>query len=275
MRAIWSGAISFGLVNIPIKLYSASLERRLNFDMLHKTDLSPIRFARICRLDGREIPYEDIVKGYEYQPGDYVVLTDQDFNKANVRKTKTIDIEEFTDAKQIDPMYYVKPYYLEPGKGAEKPYAVLREALKKSGKVAIAKFVLRNREHLAALTVQSDVLVLNQLRFSDEIKKPEDIKIPDKKTANNREVDMALALIDQLTAAFKPSQFKDEYTQELKKVIDARIKGRRPKAKGKAPRATRVPDLLNTLQKSLKKQQRAARSARPSRSSSRHQYQYR
>lgn len=261
MRAIWSGAISFGLVNIPIKLYSATEERGLNFDMLHKKDLSPIRYVRVCRLDGKEVPYEDIVKGYEYQPGDYVVLADEDFKKANLRKTKTIDIQEFVDMDDIDPVYYTKPYYLEPEKGAEKAYAVLREALYKSGKVAIAKFVLRNREHLAALDVQDDILILNQLRFDSEVRKPEDINVPDQKVVRGKEIDMALALIGQLTDTFKPEQYRDEYTQELKKVIAQRAKGKIPKAKGKAPKATKVPDLLNTLQKSLKKQQ-ASRTSR-------------
>lgn len=261
MRAIWSGAISFGLVNIPVKLYSASQERGLNFDMLHKKDLSPIRYVRVCRLDGREVPYEDIVKGYEYQPGDYIVLADEDFKNANLRKTKTIDIEEFVDMDDINPIYYVKPYYLEPDKGAEKPYAVLREALIKSGKTAIAKFVLRNREHLAALNVEDDILILNQLRFDSEVRQPEDIKVPDQKLARGKEVDMAITLIDQLSADFNPEEFKDEYTDELKKIIAARAKGKKPKAKGKAPRATKVPDLLNTLQKSLKNK-KPARSPR-------------
>jgi DNA end-binding protein Ku len=256
MRAIWTGAISFGLVNIPIRLYSATEERGLHFDMLHKKDLSPIRYARVCRLDGREIPYEDIVKGYEYQNGDYVVLVDEDFKKANIRKTKTIDIEEFVSEEEIDPLYFTKPYYLEPDKGAEKAYAVLREALHKSKKVGIAKFVLRNREHLAAIKAQGDLIVLNQMRFQEEIREPDELNLPDKKTARGKEIDMALQLIDQLSEPFKPEQFRDEYTQELKKVIEQRAKGKIPKAKGKAPQPTKVPDLLNVLRKSLKNQQR-------------------
>jgi DNA end-binding protein Ku len=254
MRAIWTGAISFGLVNIPVRLYSATEERGLKFDMLHKKDLSPIRYARVCRLDGREVPYEDIVKGYEYQDGDYVVLADEDFKRANLRKTKTIDIQEFVLEEEIDAVYYTKPYYLEPDKGAEKAYAVLREALQKSKRVGIAKFVLRNREHLAAIKVQGNLIVLNQLRFKEEIRKPEDIKLPDKKTASGKEIDMAMQLIEQLSEPFKPEQFKDEYTQELKKVISQRAKGKTPKAKGAPPTPTKVPDLLNTLRKSLKNQ---------------------
>jgi DNA end-binding protein Ku len=151
MRAIWSGALSFGLVNIPVKLYSATAGMGLDLTMLHKKDISPIRYARICRADGKEIPYEDIVKGYEYQKGDYVILTDEDFKKASVEKTKAIEIESFVKESEIDPIYFEKPYYLEPEKGAQKAYALLRESLKKSKKIGLAKFVLRNREHLAAI----------------------------------------------------------------------------------------------------------------------------
>src|SRR5215211_1486354 len=142
MRALWTGSLSFGLINIPMKLYSATQEHGLNFDMLHKKDLSPIRYARICKADGKEIPYKDIVKGYEYQKGDYVVLVEEDFKRANIKKTKSIEMIEFTKESEINPLYYEKPYYLEPDKGADKAYVLLREALLKSKKVGIAKFVL-------------------------------------------------------------------------------------------------------------------------------------
>jgi DNA end-binding protein Ku len=256
MRAIWTGAISFGLVNIPVRLYSASEERELHFDLLHKKDLSPIRYARVCRADGKEIPYEDIVKGYEYQDGDYVVLMDEDFKKTNIRKTKTIDIAEFTNEEEIDSMYFDKPYYLEPAKGAEKAYAVLREALKKSKKVGLAKYVLRNRERMGALTIRGKLIVLNQMRYQSEIRKPEDLKLPDKKSVQAKEISIALALIDQLTVPFEPEKFKDEYSQELKKVIKLKSKGKIPKAKGKEPTPTKMPDLMQALRKSLEEQQR-------------------
>lgn len=258
MRAIWSGALSFGLVNIPVKLYSATGENKLDLDMLHKKDLSPIRYARICRADGKEVPYEEIVKGYEYQKGDYVVLTDEDFKKANVEKTKAIEIQEFSKEAEIDTMYYEKPYYLEPEKGAEKAYALLRESLKKSKKVGIAKFVLRNRERLAAIKPSGNVIILQQMRFDEEIRPVEDLNLPDAKKAGNKEIDMALALIEQLTEHFKPEDFKDTYTDELKKVIEAKAKGKPIKAKGKERKATEVSDLMAMLKKSLEKEKARA-----------------
>jgi DNA end-binding protein Ku len=258
MRAIWSGSLSFGLVNIPVKLYSATGENKLELDMLHKKDLSPIRYARICRADGKEIAYEDIVKGYEYRPGDYVVLTDEDFKKANVEKTKAIEIQEFSKESEIDTIYFEKPYYLEPEKGAEKAYALLRESLKKSKKVGIAKFVLRNRERLAAIKPSGNVLVLEQMRFNQEIRDPKELNLPDSKKAGNKEIDIALALIEQLTEAFDPTVFKDTYTDELKKVIEAKAKGKPIKAKGKEPTPTEVSDLMAVLKKSLEKEKAKA-----------------
>ncbi len=258
MRAIWTGALSFGLVNIPIRLYSATGGEKLDFDMLHKKDLSPIRYARICREDGKEVPYEDIVKGYEYQKGSYVVLTPEDFQKANVEKTKAIEIQEFVKEQEIDPMYFEKPYYLEPEKGSDKAYALLREALKKSKKIGIAKFVLRNREHLSAVKPAGNVIVLEQLRFAEEIRDPQDLNLPEAKKATAKEVEIALALIDQLTEKFKPEEFKDTYTDELKRVIAAKSKGKTIKAKGKEPKPTEVSDIMAMLKKSLVKEKTKA-----------------
>lgn len=254
MRAIWTGALSFGLVNIPIRLYSATEDHGLDFDMLHKEDLSPIRYARVCRADGKEVPYEDIVKGYEYEKGDYVVLDQEDFKKANVKKTKTIEIVDFVKEDEIDPIYFEKPYYLEPDKGAAKPYALLREAIKKSKKVALAKFVLRNREHIAVIKVSGNVLVLDQLRFDSEIRPPDSLNLPKSEKANTREIDMALSLIDQLSAHFKPEQYKDTYAQDLKAIIEEKAEGKKPKTKGKAPQPTEVRDLMAALRASLEKQ---------------------
>jgi DNA end-binding protein Ku len=258
MRAIWSGSLSFGLVNIPVKLYSATGENRLNLDMLHKKDLSPIRYARICRADGKEVPWEDIVKGYEYRTGDYVVLTDEDFKKANVEKTKAIEIEQFTKESEIDTIYFEKPYYLEPEKGAEKAYALLRESLKKSKKIGIAKFVLRNRERLAAIKPSGNVLVLEQMRFREEIRDPKELNLPDNKKASNKEIDMALALIQQLTEVFAPNKFKDTYIDELKQVIAAKAKGKPVKAKGRELKPTEVSDIMAMLKKSLEKEKARA-----------------
>lgn len=257
MRAIWTGALSFGLINIPIRLYSATAtEEKLDFDMLHKKDLSPIRYARVCRADGKEIPYDEIVKGYEYQEGDYVVLTDEDFKKASPRKTKTIDILDFAKENEIDTIYYEKPYFLEPDKGAEKAYALLREALKKSKKVGVANFVLRNREHLAVIKPYGKAILLNQLRFKDELRKPEGLNLPDTAQAKNKEIDMALSLIKHLSEPFKPEEYKDTYKNELKKVIEAKAKGKKFKPKEKEPEATEVVDLVAMLKASLKKQQK-------------------
>lgn len=251
MRALWSGALSFGLINIPVRLYSATQDHGLNFDMLHKKDLSPIRYARICKSDGREIPYQDIVKGYEYQKGDYVVLVDEDFKRANIKKTKTIDMVDFTDEKEIDPVYYEKPYFLEPGKGADKAYVLLREALKKSKKVGLAKFVLHNREHMAVIKPHDNILILNQLRYKSELKDAGQLHIPEKETASSKEVVMALKLIEQLTTHFHPEQYHDTYTEELKSIIEDKAKGKKPRAKGHEPKITDVKDIMTMLKESL------------------------
>lgn len=251
MRAMWTGALSFGLVNIPVRMYSAVGEGGLKFHYLHEKDHSPIRYARICRADGKEVPFDDIVKGYEYKKGDYVILTDEDFEKANRRATKTIDIQDFVKEDEISSLYYDKPYYLEPDKGASKPYALLHRALSASNEVGIAKFVVRNREHIGAIKPVGGVIVLNQLRFEHEIRKPTGLDLPDTKKVEKKEVDMALKLIEQLTAHFKPQQYKDTYTEELEKVIEAKAKGKTVKAKGEAPQATEVGDLMAVLKASL------------------------
>lgn len=253
MHAIWSGGISFGLVNIPVKLYSGAEDSEFHFRMLHKTDHSPIRYARICQNDGREVAYKDIVKGYEYEKDSYVILNDEDFEKANVRATHTIDIIEFSFEKEIDFRYFDKPYYLEPGKGADKAYVLLCEALKKAKKIAIAKLVLHNREHLAVIKPIGQVLVLNQLRFAAQIREPKGLNLPKTTTVQKRELEMALALVDQLTAHFNPKDFHDTYTEDLEKIIANKIKGNKIKTKGKIPSKTAAKDLMAALKASLKK----------------------
>ncbi len=256
MRAIWSGALSFGLVNIPVKLYSASVEREIKLHFLHKEDLSPIHYARVCAAEEKEVPYEDIVKGYDYGGGNYVILTDQDFQKANVHAAKTIEILDFAAQKQIDPVFYEKPYFLEPEKGSAKAYALLREAINKSKKVAIAKFVLRNREHLGAILPRGKALVLNQMRFLEEIREDEDLKLPANTAIKDKEMDVALSLIERLSGPFKPQEYKDTYAGELRQIIEEKAKGKKPKPKGKAPQATEVTDLMAMLQASLRKEKR-------------------
>lgn len=253
MRAIWSGSLSFGLVNIPVKLYSATESKNIDLDMLHKEDMGRIRYARICRKDGQEIPYDEIVKGYELDDDEYVVLTNEDFKKANVEKTTAISIVDFTKENQIDSVFYEKPFFLEPQKGSEMSYALLREALKKSGKVAVARFVLRNREHLAVVKPEKDVLVLNQIRFFQELRKADELKIP-KMEFKGKEMEMALNLIDQLSEPFNPKDYKDTYINELKRIIDAKAKGKTLKPKGEEPKPTDVNNLLETLKASIKQE---------------------
>ncbi len=253
MRAMWTGALSFGLVNIPVRMYSAAGDGDLKFRYLRKGDLSPIRYLKVARADGKEVPFDQIVRGYEYQKGDFIVLTDEEFKKANVKRTKTINIAEFTDEGEIDLIYAERPYYLEPDKGAAKPYALLREALRRSKKVGVAEFVLRNKEHLGVIKPTGNVIVLEQLRYSDEIRKPVGLDVPDAKQADKRELDMALTLIDQLTEHFDPRDFKDDYRRELRGVIAKKAKGKKVETKGKEPEPTAVTDLMSTLRKSLER----------------------
>lgn len=228
--------------------------------MLRKQDLCPISYARVCRDTGEEVPYEEIVKGYEYRKGDYIVIEDEDFRRANVRKTQTIDIEEFVDEREIDTKFFEKPYYLEPTKQARKAYALLREALKKTGKVGVGRFVLRSRERLVALKPEGDLIVLEQMRFVSELRKPEGLNLPAGDEANNRELSVAIKLIDQLTEPFKPEQFHDTYREELERVIAEKAAGRTPEARGEKPIPTEVPDLMAKLRESLERA-RARKSA--------------
>lgn len=248
---MWTGALSFGLVNIPVRLYSAAGEGDLKFKFLRKQDLSPIKYMKVARKDGKEVPFNDIVRGYEYKKGDFIVLTDDDFKKANVKRTKTIEISEFTDEKEIDLIYAERPYYLEPDEGASKPYALLREALKKSGKVGVAEFVLRNKQHLGVIKPTGNVIVLEQLRFNEEIRKPVGLDVPSAKEANSKELTMAVKLIDQLTGHFDPSAHKDSYRKDLVQMIGKKAKGKKIVAKGKEPEPTEVSDLMAVLRKSL------------------------
>jgi DNA end-binding protein Ku len=257
MRSIWKGAISFGLIHIPVRLYSASKDRALKFKLLHKQDLSEIRYARICKADGKEIPWEDIVKGYEYKKGDFVVLTEEDFEKANLKKTSTIEILDFTDQDQIDPMFYDTPYYLEPEKGAAKAYNLLREALQRSKKVAIGNYVLRQHEHLGVIKPHGNVLVLNQLRYHTEIVSSKPLTIPKEGALPKNEVDIALKLIDHLTKPFHPERYTDTYVDELKAVIKKKSKGKKIKIKKQEPtKAPKIHDIMSLLKESLEQHQK-------------------
>mgnify|MGYP003411736071 FL=1 len=252
MKALWKGSISFGLVNIPVKLYSASQSHTLDLDMLRKGDLCQVRFARVCRDDGKEIPYEDIVKGYKYVDGDYVVLTDKDFENASVEKTHTIDILHFVNEKEIDPVYFEKPYFLVPEKSGTKSYALLREAIKQTKKAGIGRFVLKNREHIGLLRIFDDIIVFNQIRYYDEIRDKGDLSIPSVKQVTKKEIDMAVDLVKQLSKKYNPKEYKDTYVDELKKIITKKAKGQKIKPRGKEPKPSSAGNLMKLLKQSMK-----------------------
>jgi len=226
MRSIWTGSISFGLINIPIKLFSAVQESSLDLDMLDSKDHSNIKFRRVNESTGKEVAYENIVKGYKMDSG-YVILEDEDFEAADAVKTKTIEIINFVNEKEIDSLYYEQPYYLEPEKPAMKAYALLRDALQLSGKVGVTTFVLRNKEGLAILKPYKNVIVLNRIRFSQEIREPSELKLPPISKTKTKEMDMANKLVDQLTEKFNIGKYKDTYTAKLLKIIKEKSKGKK------------------------------------------------
>lgn len=251
MKALWKGWLSFGLINIPVNLYSGTSEKELRFHLLHKKDLSQVRYARICSKDGHELSWEEIVKGYELENGAKVVLTEGDFEKANLKRVKSIEVLDFVDEREIDTVFYEKPYFLEPQKGAAKAYLLLRAALLESDKVGVVKFVLHNREHLGVIKPYKEILVLNQLRFANELRSPS-LEVP-KAALSKKEIGMATKLIDQLTVKFNPKHYKDEYRDELLEVIKRKARGKTLHAKGKAPIKTPRADFVKVLSASLKK----------------------
>jgi DNA end-binding protein Ku len=251
MRAIWTGAIGFGLVNIPVKMYSASQQSDLDLDMLDKKGHSRIKFKRVSQETGKEIPWSNIVKGYKYQ-GDYVILSDKDFEQASPKKSKFIEITDFILETEVDSIYFETPYFLAPEKSGMKAYALLREALKKSGKAGVGSFVLRNKEHLCILRPYKHIIVLNRLRFAEEIRDPSELSAPKEKPKPS-EMKMALTLIDQLTNSFDIKKFKDTYTAELLKLIKAKAKGKSIKQPELKVTHRRTNDLMGQLKASLKK----------------------
>lgn len=252
MHSIWDGSINFGLVNIPIRMYSgANTHEGLRFDMLRKSDKSPIKYKRVAASDGKEVPYEDIVKGYEVEKGSYVVVTHDDFEKANAHKSKNISIQQFVDKTEIDGRYYEKPYYLEPDKNAEKTYALLREALEVSGKVALVSFVIRGRENLAVIEPIETALVLNQLRFPADLHSLGGLNIPNEKPTKE-ELKMAMELINKGSKHFIAEDWHDSYTEELLETIKDKSKGKIVKSKLESPKPTEVKDIVKALKASLK-----------------------
>lgn len=257
VRAMWSGSLSFGLVNIPVRLYKAADERGLSFEYLHEKDLSPVRYAKICRAEEREITQDEIVKGFEYEKGRFVVMNDEDFEKADVRRSSSIEIQGFASKEEIDSVYFEKPYYLEPQSGAEKAYAILREALKRSDRVGLAKYAIRNREHLALIKPEGDVLLLDQMRFASQIRDVSGLNLPSAEVPGE-EIELAMALIDRLTGPFSPESYRDTYSERLMEVIDEKAKGKVISIRGERPEPTEVADLMATLKASLQEAEKRA-----------------
>ena len=249
MRAIWTGAIGFGLVNIPVKIYSATQGSELDLDMLDKKDHSHIKFKRVNEDTGKEVAWENIVKGYKLDDR-YIVLTDEDFEKASPEKTKIIDITEFVDEAEIDGMYYDTPYYLEPEKSGTKAYVLLRDALLKTGKAGFGSFVLRNKENICLIRAMEEVLVLNKLRWAQEIRPVDELNIPTG-SPKPAEMKMAIELIRSLTGKFDISSYKDTYTDELLKLIKAKAKGGKPAKPVLRVVHSPKKDLLSQLKASL------------------------
>jgi DNA end-binding protein Ku len=256
-RAIWSGSISFGLLNVPVKLYSAVSKQTVRFKELREGDGSRIRHKRVAESDGKEVPYEKIVKGYEYAPDQYVVLTREELAELEPQRSRAIEIQDFVDLDDIDPIYFEQPYYLGPDKGAERAYALLVQALKESRKVAVARFVLRNKEHLAAIRAMGDVLTLTTMRFHDEVNSPKDLdgevfEEAKPKKPEKRELEMAKQLIESLTSDFKPDQYRDEYREELLDLLERKAAGKEVvSAPTEEPKPTKAPDLMAALEESL------------------------
>ena len=251
-RALWKGSIAFGLVNIPVELHTAVRDHRPRFRLLHASDKSPIQLTRVCVRDGKPVAWEDLVKGFEYAKGHFVVLTKQDFEAAALEKTRTVDILDFVEAEEIDDRFFETPYYLVPAKGGERAYALLREAMRETKRIGIAKFILRDALHLAAIEVIGAALVLTLMRFADELVDTEQLSLPGDSAVRKQDLEIAKTLVNNLKAAWKPSKYTDEYRDNLMRVIEAKMKGK--KAELEAPEAHRdrkVVDLMERLRASL------------------------
>jgi DNA end-binding protein Ku len=255
MRAIWKGSISFGLVNIPIALYPATGREELKFRLLRKKDLSPVNYKRVAEKDGREVPLDEIVKGYEYEKGKFVVLNEKDFQRVDLEATQTVDIQDFVELDEIDPMFFYKPYYLEPQKGGDKAYVLLREALADGKKVGIAKVVIKTRQYLAGVKALKHALVLELMHFAEELADPSKLRVPKKIVIGKGEKEMAEALVESMTSKWDPEKYKDDYREALMEVIEEKVesggKEIEEKPKEKKP-STKVIDLVAVLQESLK-----------------------
>jgi DNA end-binding protein Ku len=258
-RAIWKGSISFGLVYIPVQIYSASHSSAIDLDLIDKRDFSPVGYQRVNKRTGKVVEWADIVKGYEHKKGEYVALTDEDFRQANVKATQTIDISSFTDAASIPAVFFDTPYFLAPAKGGAKVYSLLREALKRTGKIAVATFVMRGKQHLATVYPYENALVLNTLRFADEIAKTSEVELPEKTSGlNPKEIAMAERLVEEMAEAWKPDQFEDTYRHDLMKRIQEKVRKHEThtltqatKTRETGKQTAEVIDLMAVLKKSL------------------------
>jgi len=262
-RAIWKGSISFGLVTIPVTLDPGARRSELKFHMLDGRDDAPVRYVRVNERTGEEVPWEDIVKGYEYEKDSYVIVTDDDFRAANVKATETVDIIDFVRAEEIDPRYFDTPYYLEPRKEGRKAYALLREALRKSGYVAIAKVVVKTRQHLAAIIVLGDLLLLEQLRYPYELRDPAELDLPSRNLQElgvvEKELEMAGQLVESMVGRWEPEKYKDTYRDDLLALIDKKAKVGEIEAPAAAlaeERGGEVVDIMSLLKKSVEESDR-------------------
>jgi len=251
-RGIWTGALSFGLVNIPVEVHTAVRDTRPHLRLLHDKDRSPINYERVCQKEGQAVGWNDLVKGYEYEKGRFVVLTKEDFAAAALEKTRRIDILDFVKADDIDDRYFDKPYYLTPGKGGDVAYSLLREAIRDSGRIGIAKFIMREVQHLAAVEVVDEALVLSTLRFADELVEVGTLNLPKRKQAGKKELDMATSLVESLAADWDPEKYTDDYRVNLMRVIKAKTKGKSADLVAEEPhRDAKVVDLMERLRQSL------------------------
>jgi len=264
MRAIWKGNISFALVSIPISLFSATRRNELSFHYLHKKDMSPVSYKRFCDTEDTEVPWEEITKGYEYEKGQYIEITDEDLDKADVELTKTIQIVEFVKEDEIDPVFFDKPYYLEPQKGGDRPYALMRDALAQSKKVGIAKVVLKSREHLAAVKAVGDMMTLQTMRFAHEIVDTGELNLPKKADISPKEMGLAHTLIDSMSDKFDPKKYKDDYYDKVMEIVQMKVAGISPAAPAaKAAGPTNVIDLMEILKQSLSETKKAKKGHAP------------
>jgi len=263
-RALWKGSISFGLVTIPVSLHLATRREELRFNLLRKTDLSPVNFKRVAAVDGKEVPWDQIVKGYQYEKGKYIVLKEDDFKRVDLEATDTIDIVDFVDLREINPIYFMRPYYMEPQRGGAGAYVLLRDVLAKTQKAGIAKVVIRTRQHLAAVKANGRLLVLELMHFADELINPGSLAVPEAKVPGRRETEMAATLVEQMTTSWDPRRYNDEYASALMKVIKRKVaaggKSLPAEPDKKRPAAGNVIDLASVLQRSLDEAGRARRS---------------